>query len=61
MKIALFILSAVTIVLLYQAYKYYVSAEVLTAWMIENNYAPPGDADIERLSLWVVHKMFEKR
>lgn len=61
MKIALFILSAVTTVLLYQAYKYYVSVAVLKAWMIENNYALPGDADIERLSRWVVHKMLDMR
>lgn len=61
MKIALFILSAVTIVLLYQAYKYYVATTVLTAYMVENNYTPPGNADIERITKWVMQKMFEKR
>lgn len=58
MIVFLFILSAV---LAYVAYKYYVSALVLSAWIAENNFTPPTEEDSQRLAKWVAQKMFEKK
>lgn len=43
------------------AFKYYVSALVLSAWITENNYTPPTEEDTQRLARWVAQKMFEKK
>ncbi len=58
MIVFLLILSAV---LAYVAYKYYVSALVLSAWIAENNLTPPTEEDSQRLAKWVAQKMFEKK
>lgn len=58
MIVFLLILSAV---LAYVAYKYYVSALVLSAWIAENNFTPPTEEDSQRLAKWVAQKMFEKK
>lgn len=58
MKTAVLII--ISIFLAITAIRYYISALILSAWMTENNYAPPEKKDIDRLAKWVVQKMFGK-
>lgn len=60
MKIAILILLVISVIAVKKAFKYYISSLVLSAWIAENEYAPPEDEDIQRLSSWVVQKMFKK-
>ena len=45
----------------YLAFKYYISSLILSAWIIEKEYAPPTQEDTKRLAKWVVQKILNKK
>ena len=60
MKAAILILLVIAVIAVKEAFKYYINAHILAAWIAENEYAPPEEEDIQRLSTWVVQKIFKK-
>lgn len=60
MKTLILILLVITAIAIKEACKYYINAHILAAWIAENEYAPPESEDIQRLSAWVVQKIFKK-
>lgn len=60
MKIAILILLVIAVIAIKKACKYYINAHILAAWIAENEYAPPEAEDIQRLSSWVVQRLFKK-
>ena len=61
MNAALVFMLIVIIFLAYTTFKYYISAAVFSAWIVEKKYAPPTDEEVARLTKWVMQKTFEKR
>lgn len=64
MKIAIIalIISIVMIAILaYQAFKYKLTATILSAWIVENGYAPPTDEEVRSLTKGAMHHMFKPK
>lgn len=60
MRATIVILMIIAVVAICKACKYYINSLILAAWMAENEYAPPEDEDVKRLSSWVAQRLFKK-
>lgn len=60
MRTTIIILLIIAGVAIRKACKYYINSLILAAWMAENEFAPPEDEDVKRLSAWVVQRLFKK-
>lgn len=56
------IISIVTIAMLaYQVFKYKLTANILSAWIVQKGYAPPTDAEVKSLTKWAMQHLFKTK